>query len=203
MKTFKSYLEEADRPSRSIHYFDVDDTLSHTKGVNVHVNDENGKRVQSLSTSEYNTHKLPHGHSYDYSEFKSADKFHVHPIRKMLKKMKAIHKNGGNAEILTARSDFDDKHKFAQKWKHVGVDINKIHVRRSGNLGMKPAEAKAKVISDAIKRNGHKEVHLYDDSKENIDHMLALKKEHPDVAFHGHHVEHNSDGTIKVTHYKA
>lgn len=204
MKSFKEYVAESDKPTKSIHYFDIDDTLSHPpKDVQVHVNDPSGKRVQSLSTTEFNTHKLPAGHSYDFSDFKSAEKFKLHPIRPMLAKMKGIHKSGGNVEILTARSDFDDKHKFAQQWKRFGVDINKIHVRRAGNVAGSPASSKAKIISNAIKKNGHKEVHLYDDSKDNIDAALALKKHHPDVTFHGHHVEHNPDGTVKVTHYKA
>lgn len=203
MKSFRSYIEEQ---SNSIHYFDVDDTLSHPpKNVQVHVKDASGNRVESLSTSEFNTHKLPDGHSYDFSDFKSAEKFKIHPIRPMLAKMKAIHRNGGKVEILTARSDFDDKEKVAHEFKRFGVNIGQggIHVRRAGNLGMAPAPAKAKIISDAITNGGHKEVHLYDDSIDNINSMLSLKSKHPDVEFHGHHVQHNEDGTLSVTHHKA
>lgn len=200
MIKFRQFVAES-----SIHYFDVDDTLSHPpEDVKVHVKDHEGKRVESLSTSEFNSHKLPHGHSYDFSDFKSAEKFKIKPIRPMLAKMKSIHKNGGKTEILTARADFDDKDKVAHEFKRFGVNIGQggIHVRRAGNLGMKPAPAKAKIISDAVKKHGHKNVHLYDDSIDNIHSMLALKKEHPDVTFHGHHVQHE-DGKIKVTHYKA
>lgn len=201
MKSFRSYLSE------NIHYFDVDDTLMHTSGSNVrvHVKDKTGKTVRSLDSSQYNNDKLQPDESYDYSEFKSAQKFAqgAKPISKMLSKMKAIHKNGGKVEILTARSDFDDKKKFADKWKSYGVDINQIHVRRAGNISGKPAEAKAKIISDAINKNGHKKVELYDDSIDNINAMLALKKQHPDVEFHGHHVKHGADGKISVTHYKV
>jgi len=205
MKSFGLFLTES---QHSIHYFDVDDTLMHTSGSNVrvHVKDPRGKTVQSLNSSEFNDHKLPPGHSYDFSEFKSAKKFAQgeKPIRSMLGKMKAIHRNGGHVEILTARSDFDDKKKFADKWKSYGVDIGKIHVRRAGNItGVKPAAAKAKIISDAISRHGHKRVHLYDDSIDNINGMLALKKKHPNVEFHGHHVQHMSDGSVRITHHKA
>ena len=202
MKSFISYLGESE-----IHYFDVDKTLMHTDATKVHVKDSEGKHVESLDPQEFNHHKLKAGHSYDFSEFKSADKFKkAKPIRSMMKKMRTLHKSGKNVEILTARSDFDDQKKFAQKWQKHGVDISKgkVHVRRAGNLeGMATHEAKAKIISDAIKKHGHKEVHLYDDHKANIDSMLALKKEHPDVEFHGHHVQHGSDGKITVTHYKA
>jgi len=202
MKTFADFLAEGN----SIHYFDVDKTLMHTDATKVHVNDSSGKRVASLDPQEYNHHKLPAGHSYDYSEFKSAKNFEkAKPIRKVLAKMKAIKNNGGKTEILTARSDFDDKEGFAKTWKKYGVDISPghTHVRRAGNLSLPTHDAKAKIISDAIKKHGHTEVHLYDDHKPNIDAMLALKKDHPDVSFHGHHVEHGSDGSVKLTHYKA
>lgn len=202
MKSFSEFLNE----NNSIHYFDVDKTLMHTDATKVHVKDPSGKRVASLDPQQYNHHTLPAGHSYDYSEFKSAKNFETaKPIRKVLAKMKAIHKNGGKTEILTARADFDDKDKFAKKWKSYGVDISagNTHVRRAGNISLPTHEAKAKIISDAIKKNGHKEVHLYDDHKPNIDAMLALKKEHPDVTFHGHHVIHNDNGSVTMKHYKA
>lgn len=200
MKSFAEYITE-----KSIHYFDWDDTLSHPSDkVRVHVKDSSGKVVHSLKTHEFNHHKLEPGHHYDFADFKSTKKFSVRPIKKMVNKLKAIHKNGGKAEILTARSDFDDKHKFASKVKSgSGIDIHKVHVRRAGNLGGPPHEAKAKIISAAIEKHGYEKVHLYDDSKANINSMLELKKKHPNVSFHGHHVEHNPDGSIKVTHYKA
>jgi hypothetical protein len=178
----------------------------HTDATKVHVKDSEGKHVESLDPQEFNHHKLKAGHSYDFSEFKSADKFKkAKPIRSMMKKMRTLHKSGKNVEILTARSDFDDQKKFAQKWQKHGVDISKgkVHVRRAGNIENTPThEAKAKIISDAIKKHGHKEVHLYDDHKANIDAMLALKTQHPDVEFHGHHVQH-VNGKVKITHYKA
>jgi len=201
MKSFISYLGESE-----IHYFDVDKTLMHTDATKVHVKDAEGNHVESLDPQEFNHHKLKAGHSYDFSEFKSADKFKkAKPIRSMMKRMRDLHKSGKNVEILTARSDFDDQKKFAQKWQKHGVDISKgkVHVRRAGNIENTPThEAKAKIISDAIKKHGHKVVHLYDDHKANIDAMLALKKDHPDVEFHGHHVQH-VNGKVKITHYKA
>jgi hypothetical protein len=204
IESFSDQLLEA--TGKSIHYFDVDKTLMHTDSTRVHVLDPAGKKVASLDPQEYNHHKLPHGHSYDYSEFRSADKFDkAKPIRKMLAKMKAIKKMGGKTEILTARSDFDNKDKFAKTWKKFGVDISpgNTHVRRAGNIGLTTHHAKAKIISDAIKAHGYKEVHLYDDHKTNIDAMLDLKKHHPEVTFHGHHVEHKPDGMMKITRYKA
>ena len=109
-----------------------------------------------------------------------------------------------SAERVLSKLSNNQK-KFADKWKRHGIDISKgkVHVRRAGNINMPTPEAKAKVVSDAIKTSGHKTVHLYDDHKANIDAVLALKKKHPDVEFHGHHVQHGADGKITVTHYKA
>jgi hypothetical protein len=204
MQTFEQFLSE--QAHSTVHYFDVDKTLMHTDTTKVHVKDENGNHVESLDPQQFNHHQLKPGHSYDFSEFRSAERFKTaRPIGKMMKKMVALHKRGKKVEILTARSDFDDKKKFAQKWKQHGVDISKgnIHVRRAGNIKLPTHEAKAKIISDGIRKYGHKVVHLYDDHLPNIQAALDLKKQHPDVTFHGHHIQHGENGSITVTHYKA
>lgn len=198
MKSFNQFLSES-----SIHYFDIDDTLAHpSHKVKIHVLDKKGERVESLSTTQFNTYKLPKGHRYDFSDFRSADLFEFEPIRPMLAKMKAIEKKGNKVEILTARSDFDNQPKFAEKWKSFGVDINKIHVRRAGNhSGLGPAAGKAKVIADAITKYGYDKIYLYDDSKANIDAMLDLKKQFPKVTFIGYLVQ-IKDSKVKLTSYK-
>lgn len=198
MISFSQFLRE-----KSIHYFDVDDTLSHTPdSVRVHVKDKTGNRVKSLTTQEFNSHKLKSGQTYDFSDFTSSDLFKVTPVKPMLAKMKAIHNNGGKVEILTARSDFDDQKKFADKWKAVGVDIDKVHVRRAGNLRMQPDQAKAIMIAKAITEHGYKAIYLYDDSMKNIQAMLRLKKRFPNVKFKGFHVVHTKKG-IKIIGHEA
>ena len=210
MIPFKEYIvEKMDPESDTLHAFDMDETLfahDHHK-LRVHVKDPNGQRVRTLTNQEFNTHQLPPGHSYDFGEFKSSDVFaqSAKPIRKMIAKMKAIHKNNKNVEILTARSDLDDKNKFAHHMGKYGIDTKQIHVRRAGNLqGMRPPQAKAAVVSDLINQNGYKRVHLYDDSHDNLDHFLKLKKQHPDVEFHAHHVQHDPEtGDVNITTRKA
>lgn len=197
--------------TKSKHYFDIDETLfahDHSK-LRVHVKDSSGRRVRTLTNQEFNTHQLPPGHSYDFGEFRSSDIFgqSAHPIRKMIAKMKAMKNNGANVEMLTARSDLDDKGKFAAHMNKYGINITPgsgIHVRRAGNMQGKPADTKAAHIAAAIQREGLKEVHLYDDSIDNINGMLRLHKHFPDVAFHGHHVQHNPQtGQVSVTNYSA
>lgn len=212
MLSFNNFLlESRDVKSTTYHAFDVDETLfSHDHNLlKIHVVDKKtNKRVSSLTNQQYNDHKLHPNHKYDYSEFKSSEHFtkSARPIRKMIAKLKAIHKNNKNVEMVTARQDFDDQPKFAKHMSKYGIDIGQIHVRRAGNVNptAHPAKNKAKVISDQIKKNGYKKVHLYDDSKSNLQHFLALKQHHPDVEFYAHHIHHNpADDTVKITTTKA
>lgn len=208
MLSFLQFLKEDDNEgrkdakSKTLHAFDMDETLFHhdDSKLKVHVNDEHGKRVHSLTNQEYNSHKLKPGHKYDYSEFRSTHVFKksAQPIHKMIRKLKAIHKNNKNVEILTARSDLDDKKGFMNKLKGHGINTKKVHVRRAGNQPGNPGENKKKVLHDLIKKHGYTKVHLYDDSTDNLKHFKSLKADHPNVEFHAHHVHHDP-ATGKVT----
>jgi hypothetical protein len=211
MIRFSNFLSEEDNARKTKHYFDIDETLfahDHSK-LRVHVKDPSGNRVRTLTNQEFNSYQLPEGHNYDFSEFRSSDVFgqSASPIRSMIAKMKAIKNNGGNVEMLTARGDLDDKNKFAGHMKKYGIDITPgsgIHVRRAGNVPGKPADTKAAHVSDAIQKEGLSEVHLYDDSIDNINGLLKLKSKHPDVTFHGHHVQHDPEtGGVNITRYSA
>lgn len=211
MIRFSNFLSEEDNARKTKHYFDIDETLfahDHSK-LRVHVKDPSGNRVRTLTNQEFNSYQLPEGHNYDFSEFRSSDVFgqSASPIRSMIAKMKAIKKNGGNVEMLTARGDLDDKNKFAGHMKKYGIDITPgsgIHVRRAGNVSGKPADTKAAHVSAAIQKEGLSEVHLYDDSIDNINGLLKLKSKHPDVTFHGHHVQHDPEtGGVNITRYSA
>lgn len=206
MYSFKTYIIEMKDPkSKTLHAFDMDETLfahDHDK-LKVHVNDPTGKRVSSLTNQEYNRYTLPSGHSFDYSDFKSSSVFQksARPIRKMIGKLKGIHKNNKNVEILTARSDLDDQPAFAKHMKKFGIDIGQIHVRRAGNLSIpNTGAAKAEVVSGLIKKHGYTKIHLYDDHPGNLEHFLKLKEQHPTVQFHAHHIQHDpSTGHVTVT----
>jgi len=215
MITFKDFadfiVEETNNPKHEIHYYDLDDTLVHhdNSKLRVHVKDSSGKRVRTLTSSEYNTHQLPPGHSYDFGEFKSSDVFgkSAKPIKKVINKLKGLSDKGRKVEILTSRQDLDDQPKFAHHMMKFGIDIGKVHVRRSGNPPnekKKASEAKKTIIADAIAKHNYKRVHLYDDSAENLEAMLSLKKKHKDVEFHAHHVQHNpKTGETTITTRKV
>lgn len=206
MLKFSNFIvESTSKPeSKTLHAFDMDETLfahDHHK-LRVHVVDSSGARVRTLTNQEFNTHQLPPGHRYDFGEFRSSDVFtkSAHPIRKMIAKLKAIQKNGGKTAIVTARSDLDDQPRFAHHMGKFGIDIGQTHVHRAGNMPGKPADTKATVISGLIQKHGYNKVHLYDDSVDNLNGFLKLKKQHPDVEFHAHHVQHDPEtGNVTVT----
>jgi hypothetical protein len=201
MLDFLSFIQEQNNPGGGLHVFDVDDTLFHTtakvrvmKGDNV---------VQSLSNSEYNTHNLPDGHRYDYTEFRSAEKFDTEsvPNQRMLEKMRRLHdhakENGGRVIINTARADFDDKDRFLDAFRKQNVDIDNIHVYRAGNMkgDGTVAQKKTAIIRDQLAKGDYNHVSLHDDSEENLNHFLSLKDEFPNVKFVAHHVK--PDGKSK------
>lgn len=195
MQRFKQFLNEQTNAHAGLHVFDVDDTLFNTT-ARIRVM-KGKKQVATLSNSEYNTHKLPPGHHYDYSEFRSAEKFDTEskPNQRVLNKMRNLHskaKNaGGKVIINTARADFDDKDRFLNAFRRQNVDIDNIHVHRAGNLKTKGtvAQKKARIIRDQLKKGNYSHVSLYDDSEENLNHFLELKKQFPNINFNAHHVK--------------
>jgi hypothetical protein len=220
MFKFNEYLEEQeqkrkDEKSKTLHAFDMDETLFHHdhSKLKIHVKDKQGKTVHSLNNQEFNNHKLHPDHHYDFSEFRSTHVFRqsARPIHKMIRKLKAIHKNNKNVEIVTARSDLDDKHGFMKALKKHGIPAGKgehdIHVRRTGNdtNAASPGDSKRRALSHLIKKHGYTKVHLYDDSEHNLSHFASLKQDHPHVELHAHHVQHDPATNkvhIKTTVYK-
>lgn len=201
MLDFLTFLEEQKAPGPGLHVFDVDDTLFHTT-AKVKVM-KGKKQVASLSNLEYNTHKLPDEHHYDFSEFRSAEKFDTEskPNQRMLTKMRRLHdkvkKTGGKVIINTARADFDDKDRFLDAFRKQNVDIDNIHVHRAGNMKGEGtvAEKKTAIIRDQLAKRNYTHVSLHDDSEDNLKHFLMLKKEFPNIKFNAHHVK--QDGKSK------
>lgn len=212
-KITESYLEEKARGTRkktTAHIYDMDETLyghDHSK-VRVHVNDHTGKRVQSLSNQEFNTHKLEKGHKYDFSEFGSSKTFQksAKPLKKMIKHMKRQKARGYDTHIVTARSDFDDKKHLAKQLNKHGVNItpkkdgSHTHLHRSGNEeGTDVGKKKQRVLSRLAKRHGYKKIHMYDDAEKV---HKATHNKTPGVKVKGHMVKPNKSGEVYSRPYK-
>ena len=194
MQSFLEFLEES--KGGKLFAFDMDETLlAHDpKHLKIHVKDKSGKLVRSLTNKEFNKHKLNPGEHYDFKEFRSAKVLgkSAHPIHSMVNKLNGLKKRGFRTEIVTARSDFDDKHQVRKHLMKHGINIDTTHLRRAGNVeGTSTGDRKRRVLSALIKRDKLKEVHLYDDDIGNHQHFAKLKHEHPGVRLYSHIVNHN------------
>jgi hypothetical protein len=178
-------IYEIEKVGLGLTIFDIDDTLFHTTAQISVMKD--GKVVRTLSNQEYNVYTLQPGESFDYGEFRNAEKFNKEsvPIGPMIAKLKAILKNAGDSTVimLTARNDFDNKELFLDTFKKYGIDMSKIHVHRSGSLGLPSAEGKAVWIRKYLDTGKYGRVRLYDDAMSNLKMLIGLRQEYPDVQF--------------------
>ena len=213
----EDYIEEKARGTRkktTVHAYDVDETLfGHGKkgkpNVQVHVKDASGKRVQSLSNQEFNTHKLDKdkGHSYDFSEFQSAKTFSKTstPNKKTIKDVKRKQARGQNVHIITARSKFDKPSEFQGHLKKHGVDVpmNKIHYTggmKGGDIGKK----KVDVAKGVAKQSGAKSTHMYDDAAKVNKAFEAEKENKPtSTKIKTHLAKPNASGETTLRSYQA
>jgi len=211
----EEYIEEkarGTRPKRTVHAYDVDETLvGHGKkgktNVKVHVNDSSGKRVQSLSNQEFNTHKLPKGHSYDFSEFRSAKKFGETSSanKKVIKDVKRKQARGQNVHIITARAKFDKPSEFQGHLKKHGVDVplNKIHYT-GGMKGSDIGKKKVDVAKGVAKQSGAKKIHMYDDAAKVHKAFEGEKKNQPtSTKIKTHLAKPNASGETNLRSYQA
>ncbi len=191
-----SAVNEAEELGLTI--FDIDETLFRTTAKIKVVKD--GQVIRSLTNQEFNNYKLQPGEQFDFGEFVDAEKFNKEsiPIKPMIAKLKAILNNAGNSKVimLTARSDFDNKELFLDTFRNHGIDMNRVHVHRAGNLSGSPAQNKAVWIRKYLDTGKYSRIRLYDDSMGNIKMFNALAKEYPDVKFFPYFVTH--DGSIKT-----
>ena len=183
MNSFKEYLTEAKNKGLTI--FDIDDTMFKTK-AKVKVM-PSGKL---LTPQQFNTYKLGKGEEFDFGEFKSAKIFQqtAVPIGRMISKFKAILKNavksGSKVIIVTARADMDDKKLFLDTFRSHGIDIDKAHIYRAGNLGLKgTADAKAMIFKQFLDTNEYGRIRLFDDDMSNLKALLSLKDDYNDIEF--------------------
>lgn len=167
------------KPKGKVRAWDMDETLMRNdpKKIRVHVKDKEGKRIQSLTNQEFNVHKLDKdkGHSYDFGEFRSSEKFSKAstPNKSMIKKLKKQVRRGKPVHIVTARGSFDDQPKFAKHLRRHGIEIDPgkgkggrhVHVHRAGDMeGSDIGEKKVKIVKGLMKQHGTSGAEMYDDA---------------------------------------
>lgn len=196
MLNFNQYITE----SKGLTIFDIDDTMFKSK-ARVIVKSKSGKR-KALSPQDFNSYKLGKDEEFDFGEFKSSQIFYqtATPIANMVAKAKAIIKNatkaGSKVIIVTARSDMDDKDLFIKTFEAHGIPMKNVYVERAGNMsGKNSAANKSIIFRKYLKTDEYARVRLFDDHKENLDALLDLKREFPNIEMFAYLA--NQNGSVK------
>lgn len=188
---FINYLNEIKSEyGKGITFIDIDNTIFYTFANVKVVNDETGEVVKILNAHEFNTYKLPPGHSFDTSEFSDAEIFRKTsiPIDKTINRIKKMFKNikrrNSKVILLTARPVVKDMKTFKKKFKEHGIPIEGIEIKFASKVSkdMKPeslAVAKKNVIFKYLKTGEYRRVRLIDDSLSNVKQFLSLENEIP------------------------
>jgi len=177
--------------------FDIDDTLVNTDTrVNV-VKDS--KIIKQLNSHDFTHYKLGPGESFDFGAFKDAREFFTKakPIPGMIRQLKQDIATGNRVIMLTARSDFNDRDVFLDTFRRFGIDMDRVHVYRAGNLAIKAAtEEKKKIILKHLLGKEHfDKLIMYDDSVPNLNAFLSLKQDYPYSKFYAWHVDPNGQAS--------
>ena len=198
MLRFNEFLTEG---NKGLTIFDIDDTMFVSK-ARVIVKNKNNTREKPLTPQEFNSYKLGKDEYFDYGEFRSSKIFYqtATPIARMVAKAKAIIKNatakGSKVIVVTARSDMDDKDLFIKTFEAHGIPMKNVYVERAGNMsGKNSAANKSIIFRKYLKTDEYARVRLFDDHKENLDALLDLKREFPNVEMFAYLA--NQNGSVK------
>lgn len=192
----REFLPENEQPATGgkLVIFDIDDTLVNTDTeINV-VKD--GKIVKTLNSQEFTHYKLEPGEQFDFSNFRDSDEFAAtaKPILPMINQLNRDIATGNKVIMVTARADFNDRDKFLNAFRSLGVNMDGVdHIYRSGNIQAKvPTETKKRmVIGKLLSQEKYDKVIMYDDATPNLDAFLSLKQDYPWTDFYAWHVDHD------------
>jgi hypothetical protein len=198
MYSFSEFITEG---NKGLTIFDIDDTMFISK-ARVIVKNKNNNKEKALSPQDFNSYKLSKDEYFDFGEFKSSKIFYqtATPIARMVAKAKAIIKNatakGSKVIVVTARADMDDKDLFIKTFEAHGIPMKNVYVERAGNMGGKNSAANKSIIfKKYLKTDEYARVRLFDDHKENLDALLDLKREFPNVEMFAYLA--NKNGNVK------
>jgi FMN phosphatase YigB (HAD superfamily) len=182
---------------RKLVIFDIDDTLVHT-GTKVKVM-RDGQVIHSLNSHDFTHYKLKSGEEFDFGDFRDAREFFEKskPIIPMINQLKHDIATGNKVVMVTARADFDDRELFLDTFRKYGINMDKVHVFRAGNLTdkIKIEEKKKIIIRHLLDKQPYTKAIMYDDAKPNLETFLSLHREYPRTRFYAWHVSLDGDAT--------
>ena len=176
--------------------WDIDDTLFKTT-ARVIVRKKHGPPIELIG-SEFNSYVLAPDEEFDFCQFDDARLFYATsiPIENIWKTAQNTLDNiskhpGSRMVIVTARRDLDDRDLFLDTFRRHGLDMDRVHVFRAGNLNHGSSAANKQVIIRGLLTNGdYSQVRLFDDHLDNLRAFLELKQEFPHITFEAFPVGH-------------
>ncbi len=197
---------------RSIHVFDLDDTLIRT-AAKVRVIGADGAEARALTPAEFTTHALAEGERFDFRDFGNvAILAKGEPVGYTRAIIEAIIRNGTRSDfaILTARGDkrlhapflirlFRGLYGITLRNSLVFNLSDERFLRHKDALELPEAlrgalsertfskltvpERKALVIGQDLAARGYNDISLYDDSRENLEAFKVVHKAFPAVTY--------------------
>lgn len=200
-----------DAPRKSIHLFDLDDTLIRTD-ARVRVLDPAGNALLSLSPAEFSAYRPQPGETFDFREFSDLGILSRGIVVRYTKTIiDTILRYGTRSEfgILTARADKNLHAAFLIRlFKSLfGVRLAKelifavsdrrfsIYKDRGLADGLAPfssltiAQRKAMVIAQDLVGRGFNDISFYDDSRENLESFKVMREAFPHVTYKPHFID--------------
>jgi hypothetical protein len=171
--------------------FDIDDTLVNTNTLVNVVRD--GEVVKQLNSHDFTHYHLQPGEEFDFGRFRDAREFYTNarPIAPMINQLKRDIATGNKVIMLTARADFNDRDVFLDTFRQYGIDMDRVHVYRAGNLQTRAAteEKKKIILRHLLGKQHYDKVIMYDDSVPNLNAFLSLAQDYPWSRFYAWHVD--------------
>jgi hypothetical protein len=199
-------------PRKSIHLFDLDDTLIQTT-ARVLILDAEGRPLRALSPAEFTGYRPAPGEALDFREFSDLGILSRGIVVRYTRGIiDSILRYGTRSHfgILTARSD---KHLHAPFLIRLfrslfGIRLLKEHIfavsdarfaahkdRRAAAGEGQPfaslsiAQRKALVIAEDLVGRGFNDISFYDDSRENLESFKVLRQAFPHVIYKPHFID--------------
>ena len=207
-------LPKSKNSRKSIHVFDLDDTLIRTE-ARIHVLDSQGRKTGLLTPAEFTTYKLSSDESFDFREFSDVGILSRGIVLKYTRDIiETILHHGTQSDfgILTARGDkrlhapflirlfsalFGIRLKNALifalsdarflKHKEKAGLPEPFQGKRFAQLGI--PERKALVIAQDLVNKGYNDVSLYDDSRENLNAFKVIREAFPEIVYKPHFID--------------
>jgi hypothetical protein len=204
-----------DPARRSIHVFDLDDTLIRTE-AQVRVIDAEGREIRALTPAEFTTYALADGETFDFRDFGNVGLLARGVVLKYTRSIiETILARGSRSDfaILTARGDKRLHAPFLIRLFHglFGIRLRNAlifnlsderflrhketrelpeHFAGKSYAKLSVPERKALVIGQDLVARGYNDISLYDDSRENLNAFKVIHKAFPSVVYHPHFIDH-------------